>query len=174
MRDYIKMCCFLYTVVSNCRLLSCIMPNSHCPTLRDATKLFSVASSSSFYLPNNTTVCTSTSIQVRRAGQQGPTRTLTAALKRSIKQLLGRAYIFYHTSKILQTRKLENQVGRSDLGINYPSHTSNPSLKIEYCVCSFGERIRWKQTPVPMVSVSLSLQVAFTQATSAGADIGGG
>ena len=31
---------------------------------------------------NNTTVCTSTSIQFRRAGQQGPTRTLTAALKR--------------------------------------------------------------------------------------------
>ena len=38
--------------------------------------------SSSFYLPNNTTVCTSTSIQFRRAGQQDPTRTLTAALKR--------------------------------------------------------------------------------------------
>jgi len=35
------------------------------------------------------TLCTSTSIQVRRAGQQGPIRTLTAALKRSIKQLLG-------------------------------------------------------------------------------------
>ena len=38
--------------------------------------------SSSFYLPNNTTVCASTSIQFRRVGQQGPTRTLTAALKR--------------------------------------------------------------------------------------------
>ena len=38
---------------------------------------------------NNTTVCTSTSIQFRRAGQQGPTRTLTAVLKRWIKQLLG-------------------------------------------------------------------------------------
>ena len=43
----------------------------------------------------------------RRAGQQGPTRTPTAALKRAIKQLLGSGYIFYHTSKILQTRKLE-------------------------------------------------------------------
>ena len=32
-------------------------------------------------------VCTSTLIQLRRAGQQGPTRTLTAALKRSLKQL---------------------------------------------------------------------------------------
>ena len=40
--------------------------------------------SSSFYLPYITTVCTSTSIQFRRAGQQGPTRTLTAALKRLI------------------------------------------------------------------------------------------
>ena len=46
---------------------------------------------SSFYLPNNTTVCTSTSIQFRRAGQQDPTRTLTAALKRVIKQLLARS-----------------------------------------------------------------------------------
>ena len=43
----------------------------------------------------------------RRAGQQGPTRTPTAALKRALKQLLGSGYIFYHTSKILQTRKLE-------------------------------------------------------------------
>jgi len=50
----------------------------------------SSSSSSSFYLPNNTTVCTFTSIHFRRAGQQGPTRTLTAALKRAIKQLLGR------------------------------------------------------------------------------------
>jgi len=40
----------------------------------------SSSSSSSFYLPDNTTVCTSTSIQFRRAGQQGQTRTLTAAL----------------------------------------------------------------------------------------------
>jgi len=36
---------------------------------------------SPFCLPNNTTACTSTSVQFRRAGQQGPTRTLTAALK---------------------------------------------------------------------------------------------
>jgi len=54
----------------------------------------SSSSSSSFYLPSNTTVCTSTSIQFRRAGQQGPTRTLTAALKRVIEQLLG-TYSFY-------------------------------------------------------------------------------
>jgi len=33
----------------------------------------------------------------RRAGQQGPIRTLTAALKRSIKTVTG--CIFYHTSK---------------------------------------------------------------------------
>jgi len=38
------------------------------------------SSSSSFYLPNNSTMCTSTSTQFRRAGQQGLTRTLTAAL----------------------------------------------------------------------------------------------
>ena len=43
--------------------------------------------SSSFYLLHNTTVRTSTSMQLRRAGQQGPTGTPTAGLKRSIKQL---------------------------------------------------------------------------------------
>jgi len=43
----------------------------------------------------------------RRAGQQGPTRTLAAALKRVIK-LTG--YIFYHTNKILQRRKLEKSI----------------------------------------------------------------
>jgi len=37
------------------------------------------SSLSSFYLANNITVCRSTSIQFRRRGQQGPTRTLTAA-----------------------------------------------------------------------------------------------
>jgi len=42
----------------------------------------------------------------RRAGQQGPTRTLTAAVKRVIKQLL----LLCHTSKILQTRKLEKSI----------------------------------------------------------------
>ena len=46
----------------------------------------SSSSSSSFYLPNSKTICTSTSIQFRRAGQQGPTRTLTAALKRLIQE----------------------------------------------------------------------------------------
>ena len=66
----------------------------------------SISSSSSFYSPNNTIVCTSTSIHFRRAGQQGPTRTLTAALKHSIKQLMGT----YSTRQIKyynQTRKLE-------------------------------------------------------------------
>jgi len=52
-------------------------------------------SSSSSYLPNNTTVCAFASIQFRRAGQQGPTRTL----KRVIKQLL--MGTFYHTNKVL-------------------------------------------------------------------------
>ena len=43
-----------------------------------------------------TFLCTSTSIQFRRAGQQGPTRTLTAVLTRLIKQLLGT----YSTSQV--------------------------------------------------------------------------
>ena len=45
-------------------------------------------------------------MQFRRAGQQGPTRTLTGALKHSIKQLMGT----YSTRQIKyynQTRKLE-------------------------------------------------------------------
>jgi len=45
---------------------------------------------SSFYLPNNTPQYAHLhQYNFRRAGQQDPTRTLTAALKRSIKQLLG-------------------------------------------------------------------------------------
>ena len=52
------------------------------------------------YLPNNTTVCTFTSIQFTRAGQQGPTRTLTAALKRVIKQLLDSLHIISHKYNI--------------------------------------------------------------------------
>ena len=68
-----------------------------------------MSSSSSFYLPNNTAVCTSTSIQFRRAGQQGPTRTLTGALKRLIKQLLG-TYSTTEVKYCKQTRKLEKSV----------------------------------------------------------------
>jgi len=41
-----------------------------------------------------------------RAGQQGPTRTLTAALKRSITQLLG-TYSTTQVKYYKQTRKLE-------------------------------------------------------------------
>ena len=39
---------------------------------------YHVTALSSFYLPNNTTLCTCTSIQFRRARHQGPTRTLQA------------------------------------------------------------------------------------------------
>ena len=56
--------------------------------LRYSQDSFSSSSLSSFYLPNNTTVGTYASLQLSRAGQQGPTRTLTAALERLIKHLL--------------------------------------------------------------------------------------
>ena len=56
-----------------------------------------------FYLPNNTTLCTFAWIRFRRAGQQGPIRTLTAALKRSIKTVAG--CIFYHTNKNITNEK---------------------------------------------------------------------
>jgi len=39
----------------------------------------------------------------RRAGQQGPIRTLTAALKRSIKTVTG--CIFYHTNENITNEK---------------------------------------------------------------------
>jgi len=44
----------------------------------------------------------------RRAGQQGPTRTLIAVHNTCNKTVAG--HIFYHTSKILQTRKLQKSV----------------------------------------------------------------
>jgi len=47
----------------------------------------------------------STSIQFRRAGQQGPTRTLTAALKRVIKQLLC-TYSITQVKYYKKTRKI--------------------------------------------------------------------
>jgi len=49
-------------------------------TVAHGPDLIKSSSSSSFYLPNNSTMCTSTSTQFRRAGKQGLTRTLTAAL----------------------------------------------------------------------------------------------
>jgi len=76
--------------------------------VHDASRSSS-SSSSLFYLPNNTTVWTSTSIQFRRAGQQGQTRTLTAALKRLIKQLLG-TYFTTRAKHYKQTRKLEKSI----------------------------------------------------------------
>ena len=45
---------------------------------------------------------------LRRAGQQGPTRTLTAALKRLIKQLLGTYSITQ--VKLLQTNKKTRRI----------------------------------------------------------------
>ena len=46
-------------------------------------------------------------MQLRRAGQQGPTRTLTADLKRLVKQLMG-TYFITQVKYYKQTRKLEN------------------------------------------------------------------
>ena len=64
------------------------------------------SSSSSFYSSNNLAVRTSTSIQLRRAKQQGPTRTLAAALKRVLKQLLGT----YSTTQVKQTNKKTRKI----------------------------------------------------------------
>ena len=68
------------------------------------------SSSSSFYLPNNTTVYTFAWVRFRRAGQQGPIRTLTAALKRSIKT----PYELQHTQNLAHfAQPLEIQMLKS-------------------------------------------------------------
>jgi len=75
----------------------------------DTIRLSSLSSSSSsFICPIIQQYAHLHRYNVGRAGQQGPTRTLTAALKRVIKQFWGT--YSYHTSKILQTRKLEKSV----------------------------------------------------------------
>jgi len=61
---------------------------------------------SSFFVCSIIRACTSTSIHFRRAGQRGPTRTLTAALKRVIKQLLG-TYSIEQVKYYKHARKLE-------------------------------------------------------------------
>jgi len=63
------------------------------------------------YLPSNTTIAyaLSTSMQFRRAEQQGQTRTPAGALKRLIKQLLG-TYSNTQVKYYEQTRKLEKSI----------------------------------------------------------------
>ena len=70
--------------------------------MRLVTDMLVSSSSSSFYLPNSTAVRASTWIQLREAGQQSLTRTLTAARKHSLKSY---GVHNYYTSKILQTNK---------------------------------------------------------------------
>jgi len=71
--------------------MSCLLHTGR----RDASRgqhtqanLDGLRSSSSFYLPNNTTVYTFAWIRFRRAGQQGPIRTLTPALKRLMMKMM--------------------------------------------------------------------------------------
>ena len=59
--------------------------------------------SSSFYLPNNTTVCTFASVQFWKSRTARSDKNTNSCPKTWIKTVTG--YIFYHTSKILQTRK---------------------------------------------------------------------
>ena len=90
----------------------CLNTHSIRPFGPYAANKSSPSSSSSFYLPNITTVCTSTSIQFIRAVQlleQGQTRTQTAAIKRSIRQLLG-TYSITQVKYYKQTRKLEKSI----------------------------------------------------------------
>jgi len=65
--------------------------------------LSSSSSSSSFYLPNNTTVCTFTSIRFYKSRTARPDKNTNSCPKTCNKTVTG--YIFYHTSKILQTKK---------------------------------------------------------------------
>jgi len=55
-------------------------------------------------LPNNTTVYTFAWIRFRRAGQQGPIRTLTAALKRSIKNSFTHGCEINHANAVVRAK----------------------------------------------------------------------
>ena len=59
-------------------------------------------------MPINTTVCTSASIQFRRAGQQRSDKNTNSCPKTFSITVIG--YMFYHASKISQTRKLEQSI----------------------------------------------------------------
>ena len=67
-----------------------------------------VKTSLSFYLPNNTTAHTFASIQFYKSRTARSDKNTNSCLKTCNKTVTG--YIFYHTSKILQTRKLQKSI----------------------------------------------------------------
>jgi len=106
--------------------------------------------SSSFYLPNNTTVCTFTSIHFRRAGQQGPTRTLTAALKQLVFVHIGYCVVWtkmwlhgtvYVTSVLEQKKKF----------------IFAPTQKVSYIFCLSAW---WSTFAICMLGMANSKQVS--------------
>jgi len=66
-----------------------IQDREHGRNLRSTIIIISII----IYLPNNTTVYTFAWVRFRRAGQQGPIRTLTAALKRRCVNLSRRQHL---------------------------------------------------------------------------------
>ena len=79
-----------------------------CSSCSQCVQSSSSSSSSSFILPNNTTVCTFISIQFQKSRTARSDKDTNSCPKTCNKTVTG--YIFYHTSKILQTRKLEKSV----------------------------------------------------------------
>jgi len=66
------------------------------------------SSSSSFYLHNNTAVCTFSSIQFWKSRRATSDKNTNSCHKTCNTTVTG--YTFYHTSKILQTGKLEKSI----------------------------------------------------------------
>jgi len=79
----------LHCVIVSTDVMSAAYWASRCkPWSAYTGNLDGLRSSSSFYLPNNTTVYTFARIRFRRAGRQGPIRTLTPALKRLMMKMM--------------------------------------------------------------------------------------
>ena len=99
----------------------------------------------------------------RRAGQQGPTRTLTAAdcHKTCYKTVTG--HIFYHASKILQTRKLEKSIVsmlfHTKLTFRYTYYVHSKGYLLEN-VFIFAER-RFQRNVLVFICVSVFVLNAY-------------
>jgi len=89
-------------------------------------------SSQSFCLANNTSVSTSTSIQFRRAGRQGQTRTLTAATKRLITHYV----LHFHVGVVLRCHGLHFQSTHTT-EVSSANHTWN------WVIGSPGQWVIW-------------------------------
>jgi len=81
---------------------------AHCFKLNRNAQLITTRSSS-FYLPNNTTVCAFASIQFQKSSRTARSDKNTNSCPKACNKTVT-GYVFYHTSKISQTRKLQKSI----------------------------------------------------------------